>query len=91
MSNVLENAIKYTPEGGQIRLEMGVDAEHATIRVLDNGPGIAVAGRSHLRALLPRPPRRCWCRWRRVQLGPEVIRSHGRDLRSWQATRPSSP
>jgi signal transduction histidine kinase len=38
--NLLTNAIKFTPNGGTIRLEAAADAAGATIRVLDNGIGI---------------------------------------------------
>ena len=40
-SNLLSNATKYTPAGGQIRLELAVDDDEAQICVSDNGVGIA--------------------------------------------------
>ena len=40
-SNLLSNATKYTPAGGQIRLELAVNDEEAQICVSDNGVGIA--------------------------------------------------
>jgi signal transduction histidine kinase len=42
--NVLENAIKYTPEGGEIRVQlMRNDADQCQITVADTGIGIPVA------------------------------------------------
>ncbi|MBA2724124.1 MAG: response regulator [Methylibium sp.] len=41
LSNLLTNAAKYTPEGGQITLLVQPDAEVARIVVQDNGAGIA--------------------------------------------------
>jgi PAS domain S-box-containing protein len=41
ISNLLVNAAKYTPRGGQIRLSVGRDDSKAVIRVADNGIGIA--------------------------------------------------
>ncbi|MDR5757129.1 ATP-binding protein [Caballeronia sp. LZ035] len=38
--NIVDNAIRYTPEGGRVDLSMGADAHHAWIRVDDTGPGI---------------------------------------------------
>ena len=40
MSNLLENAIKYTPEGGQITIEVQVDDEFLILHVSDTGIGI---------------------------------------------------
>ena len=42
LSNLLLNAIKYTPEGGQIEIAVTTDAEHAKIQVKDNGVGIPI-------------------------------------------------
>jgi two-component system CheB/CheR fusion protein len=43
ITNVLSNAVKYTPPGGRIRLSMAADAPRGlvTLRVSDNGDGIA--------------------------------------------------
>lgn len=39
--NVLENAIKYTPEGGEIRIRAGAAGEHAYVVVKDTGIGMS--------------------------------------------------
>jgi heavy metal sensor kinase len=39
--NLLDNAIKYSPEGGHIRVLVGQRTGIPTIEVVDNGPGIA--------------------------------------------------
>jgi len=41
ISNILNNAAKYTAPGGRILLTVTVDAQHATVAVRDNGVGIA--------------------------------------------------
>ena len=38
--NLVDNAIKYTPEGGQVRLELWDDPRAAVVEVSDTGPGI---------------------------------------------------
>jgi two-component system CheB/CheR fusion protein len=43
IGNVLHNAAKFTPDGGQIRLRVSVEAGQATIRVRDTGVGIPAA------------------------------------------------
>jgi signal transduction histidine kinase/CheY-like chemotaxis protein len=40
INNLLTNAIKYTPAGGQITLSVQPDDAHASLRVRDNGMGI---------------------------------------------------
>lgn len=40
LKNILENAIKYTPCGGQIEISIDADQQKVTIHVDDNGPGI---------------------------------------------------
>jgi signal transduction histidine kinase len=40
-ANLLDNAIKYTPEGGAVRLDTSRDDQHAIITVADTGTGIA--------------------------------------------------
>ncbi|WP_229487556.1 hybrid sensor histidine kinase/response regulator [Pseudoduganella lutea] len=41
LANILNNAAKYTPEGGEISLSMDVDNSEVTFTVSDNGIGIA--------------------------------------------------
>ena len=43
MTNLCDNALRYTPEGGEIRIETLVRDTEASIRVCDNGPGIPEA------------------------------------------------
>ena len=41
LRNLLDNAAKYTPAGGEVRLVAQVFSRHLAIQVSDNGPGIA--------------------------------------------------
>lgn len=41
LGNVVSNAIKYTPPGGEVGLSAGVEDTEVWIRVRDSGPGIA--------------------------------------------------
>src|SRR5262249_43673801 len=38
--NLVDNAIKYTPEGGRVRLELWDETQAAVVEVSDTGPGI---------------------------------------------------
>ena len=41
LENLVENALRHTPAGGFIRIEIGHDAERARLAVIDTGTGIA--------------------------------------------------
>ena len=40
LSNLLDNAVKYVPEGGKITLKVEIKNDKAEIRLDDSGPGI---------------------------------------------------
>jgi two-component system phosphate regulon sensor histidine kinase PhoR len=40
VGNLLDNAIKYSPSGGQVYIELGQHEGQALVSVIDNGPGI---------------------------------------------------
>ena len=41
VGNLLNNAAKYTPDGGRITLSAGLEGEEAVVRVADDGTGIS--------------------------------------------------
>ena len=47
-ANLLDNAIKYTPRGGSIRLSLEEDASGPRIRIIDSGPGIPESSREQV-------------------------------------------
>ena len=48
LTNLCDNALRYTPEGGEIRIETLIKDTEASIRVCDNGPGIPEAERERI-------------------------------------------
>lgn len=46
ISNLVDNAIKFTPSGGGVRLQLDATAEGPRITVQDNGPGVPREERS---------------------------------------------
>ncbi|MBV8085359.1 MAG: GAF domain-containing protein [Chloroflexi bacterium] len=48
ISNLVVNAIKYSPNGGEVRIEIELDAEDAVLHVADTGIGIPEADRQRI-------------------------------------------
>ncbi|HPY40639.1 MAG TPA: HAMP domain-containing sensor histidine kinase, partial [Thiolinea sp.] len=48
ITNLLDNAVKYTPKGGEIRLNAEQQAQQIIITVSDTGPGIPVEERERV-------------------------------------------
>lgn len=48
LGNLLENAIKYTPQGGKIILQIKTTQEWVEVTVADSGPGIPDSEKSHV-------------------------------------------
>jgi signal transduction histidine kinase len=46
VANLLDNALKFTPQGGTVRLSAQVEGEVAEITVADDGPGMPEADRA---------------------------------------------
>ncbi len=48
LSNLIDNALRYTPAGGSVTVRVKVEGAHPVLEVEDTGPGIAPAERSHV-------------------------------------------
>jgi two-component system OmpR family sensor kinase len=48
LRNALENALKYTPVGGEVTLRLLPAKDLAVIEVIDNGPGIPASERGRV-------------------------------------------
>ncbi|AZS77757.1 two-component sensor histidine kinase [Achromobacter spanius] len=48
VKNLVDNAIRYTPEGGRVDLSVGASEGKAELRVQDSGPGIPQAERDRV-------------------------------------------
>ncbi|TAM01940.1 MAG: HAMP domain-containing protein [Paraburkholderia sp.] len=48
LNNLLDNATKYTPEGGRVDVALRLDGGHPLVRIADSGPGIPVAERARV-------------------------------------------
>lgn len=48
MANLVDNAVKYTPERGTVTIRCGLRQDRAFLEVEDDGPGVAPAERSRI-------------------------------------------
>jgi signal transduction histidine kinase len=48
LTNLLDNAVKYTPTGGRVVVTLDRTEDRARIRVADSGPGVPVADRERV-------------------------------------------
>lgn len=48
VKNLVDNAIRYTPEGGRVDLSVGISKGKAELRVQDSGPGIPLTERDRV-------------------------------------------
>jgi signal transduction histidine kinase len=47
-ANLVENAIRFSPNGGQIQVRLHVNGSHGTVEVADNGPGMSAEELGHI-------------------------------------------
>jgi heavy metal sensor kinase len=48
LTNLVDNALKYGPDTGEVRIEVWPDGSHAIVEVSDDGPGIAAGDLDHV-------------------------------------------
>ena len=48
LTNLVDNAIRYSPDGGTVRLSLDCDAQWCRMAVSDAGPGIPADARAHI-------------------------------------------
>jgi two-component system NtrC family sensor kinase len=48
IANLLENAIKYTPQGGEVGLDVIAEDDQVILRISDTGPGIPASDQPYL-------------------------------------------
>ena len=54
LRNLLDNALRYTPEGGQVKVHVARVLDHAVVSVMDDGPGMSADERQSLTARFAR-------------------------------------
>ncbi len=82
-TNLVENAVKYTPEGGHVTVELVMDSDEVVFRVSDDGFGISPENQAKLFARNVRVHRKEWKRVKGSGLGLFIVKNvaqrHGGD------------
>jgi signal transduction histidine kinase/DNA-binding NarL/FixJ family response regulator len=88
LSNLIGNAVKFTPPGGAVTVRYAVDAEGMTASVADTGPGIAPDDLPHLFTAFWRGDRRVprvgdarWGAGLGLWIARAIVEAHGGALR----------
>lgn len=56
ITNLLDNALKFAPEGGEVRVDLEVEGQMAKLTVRDSGPGVGIEHRERLTERFFRAP-----------------------------------
>jgi signal transduction histidine kinase len=84
VENLLDNALRYTPEGGRIRLRWSREGDNIRFAVDDSGPGIAAHDLPHLFTPLYRSEasrsRQTGGAGLGLTIARRILRAHGGDL-----------
>jgi two-component system phosphate regulon sensor histidine kinase PhoR len=87
-TNLVENAVKYTPEGGKVEVEAKIKDNELLFRVTDNGYGISAENQEKLFQRNVRIHRKEWKRVKGNGLGLFIVKNvaqrHGGD--AWVAS-----
>lgn len=78
LANLVHNAIKYTPRGGNITVTVRREASHALAEVCDSGPGIAPERRDSVFERFHRDPAASAAGAQGAGLGLTIARSYAR-------------
>jgi signal transduction histidine kinase len=73
-SNLIDNAIRYTPTGGTVEIEVGCDDRRITISIRDSGMGIEPEYREKIFEEFFRTPRAKQCLAEGTGLGLAIVR-----------------
>lgn len=75
LANLLNNAIKYTPDGGNLRLAGSLEDDHVLLEVVDNGIGIPAADQARLFELFTQLPHTAHRAQGGLGIGLSLVRS----------------
>jgi signal transduction histidine kinase/CHASE3 domain sensor protein len=83
IANLLSNAIKYSPDGGMVRVDVGVEGGFTRVSIADEGLGIPAAEQAHVFEKffrVERPELRVGGTGLGLALAHEIVAAHGGEI-----------
>ncbi|BDI34054.1 two-component sensor histidine kinase [Capsulimonas corticalis] len=83
LENLLENALRYTPEGGMVAVSLALEAESIGVRVTDTGCGISPADLAHIFERFYRAPgqsEKPGCAGLGLAIAKRILELHGSSI-----------
>jgi len=80
-TNLLLNAIRHSPDGGQVSLQVSAEAQRLLVAVIDQGPGIPQAWQQHVFERFWRGSDRGGQTGLGLAIAQAIARRHGGELR----------
>lgn len=92
LNNLLHNAAKFTPPGGQVRVTLLRRGDHAELSVVDNGPGIPPAELSYVFKLFAQSEQAVQRSHGGLGIGlsmvHQMVQRHGGEVSAFSAGKP---
>ncbi|HEY2511918.1 MAG TPA: HAMP domain-containing sensor histidine kinase [Polyangiaceae bacterium] len=90
LGNLVSNAIRFTPKGGLVRVELEPQAERCVFRVADTGPGISADHIEHIFRPFWQAPGATQGAGLGLAIARGIVEAHGGEIAAEHSARPGA-